>query len=219
MRILFSAFIILLLSPNAKAQVEWTVFAGPQMTSARYEVSAYSITNKQPNSYKYGFIAGVGLKVPFEAPIYFYPSIFYSMKGYKVQLNQSLYPPDQFAIDNDTRIHTFETAFLIRVNLSQQPGHIFVSTGPSLDFQLFGREKFHSTQQGYVDRNMKYGYEHYGHFAANWVLELGYETANGFFVNGRYAYGLTNLVNTDEGPKISHLAAGITFGKVLGRKP
>ena len=55
---------------------------------------------------------------------------------------QQAFPPDTAAIDNNTTIHTFELASLLQYNLGKQPYHFFIKAGPSLDFQLFGKEKF-----------------------------------------------------------------------------
>jgi len=212
MKILLSIVIAFFLMASADGQVKWSIIGGPQISSAMYKVT----DSKQPNSYKFGFMLGAGLKVPVEETIFFVPQLYYSMKGYKVQLNQSLYPPDPTATSNDTRIHTVETAFLLQFDFNPESGQFFFRTGPSLDFQISGKEKF-VTPAGTTNRPMKYGYADYGRYAANWLLHFGYESQNGFMIYGQYSFGLTNISNVDEGPKIRHLAAGITFGKFLGR--
>jgi hypothetical protein len=208
MRTLLSAIITLFICNRAQGQVDWAFFGGPQATSAHYSQGDTS----QKTQYKYGFHAGMSLKVPFDKQLYFVPQLYYSMKGYKATFNRSISLPDPSATDNDTRIHTLETAFLLQFDFKDKPGHGFFRTGPSLDFQLFGHEKF-NTPSGEVSRSMKYGYNDYGHFSANWILQLGYESPGGFMIYGLYSPGITNISNQDEGPKIRHQAFGITIGK------
>ncbi len=198
---------------TAQSQVQFGVFAGPQATSASY--TAKSV--KQKTSYKSGFQLGAGLKVPFEGNLSFAPALFYSMKGYKVTFNRFIYPPDSAAVDNNTTFHNVETAFLLQYDFSNKPSHFFIKAGPSLDFQLFGKEKFNKTNGGgSVDRSIPFGYDKYGHYSANMLLQFGYEASNGFFVVGQYSHGLANISNTDGGPRIRHRAFGISIGKFFG---
>ncbi len=190
------------------SQVEFGVFGGPQISFSRYEIK----TKKQDNQVKFGFQAGAGLKVPFESKIFFSPIAFYSLKGYKVTLASPSLPPDSFAIDNNTTIHTFELSPLIQVDLGHSASHFFLRGGPSLDFQLFGKEQFNRSNAGPVDRKMKYGYADYGHFAANLLLHVGYETAGGLVIFAHFTQGVANLSNRDRGPRILHRAAGISLG-------
>lgn len=199
---------------HASSQVSWNVFAGPQATSAKYRIQEV----KQPTENKIGLQAGVGMKVPFEGNLYFSPGIFYSMKGYKVAFNKSAFPPDITAMDNNTRIHTVETAFLLQLDFTNQPGHTFIKFGPSLDFQLFGREKFNTTNNTTVDRKMKFGYSDYGHYAANFLVQFGYEAESGFLIYWQYTYGLGSINNADDGPRIRHRGFGLSIGKYLKRK-
>ncbi len=185
------------------------VFGGPQVTYSRYIIR----NSVQKNEIKYGFQAGVGLKIPFEGKLFFTPLGFYSLKGYKVTLTQSTFPPDSFATDNNTTIHTFEVAALLQYDLGDQPGHFFFRAGPSIDFQLFGKENFNRSNAGPVSRNMKFSFGDYGHFGANILLHFGYETSSGFVIYAQYTLGIGSINNADNGPTINHRAAGITIGK------
>lgn len=197
-----------------KGQSQFGIFAGAQTMSAKYTIAGA----KQPNSYKYGFQVGAGWKIPFENRLFFSPAAFYSLKGYKVKFNRYAYPPDILATDNNTTIHTFELAFLLQYDLGKQPGHFFIKAGPSLDFQLHGKEKFNLRSGGSVDRNMIYSFEAYGHYAANLLLQFGYETNTGLMIFGQYTRGLASLNNADGGPQIRHRVYGISVGKFLNRK-
>ena len=196
------------------AQNQLGLFAGPQMTSVSYKVQSVG----QSVQSKYGFQTGVMMKVPFEGNLYFSPAVWYSYKGYKVTLNNYAYPPDVNAIDNNVSIHTLELAALIQVDLGKQPSHFFLRGGPTLDFQLIGREKFNLKTGGNVSRNMKWGPGEYGHYGATAVAQFGYESAKGFFIYGTYSQGLTNINNSDFGPQILHRVVGISFGTFLKRK-
>ena len=58
-----------------------------------------------------------------------------------MKFNRYAFPPDTLATDNNTSIHTFELAFLLQFDLGKRHGHFFIKAGPSLDFQLAGKEK------------------------------------------------------------------------------
>ena len=200
---------ILFVSHFATAQTRYNFFVGPQITTAKYNVRDI----KQSTDFKFGFQLGVGAKIEFEKQLYFSPAVYYSYKGYKVTLNQAAAPPDLTAINNNTSIHTFETAFLLQYDFKNKPTHFFIKLGPSLDFQLYGKEKAELIDGSKINRSMKYGYIGYGRYAASAILQFGYEMSNNFFVYAHYAHGLSNLNNADAGPSIKHRVMGITVGK------
>ncbi len=206
----FALFITLIVH----GQVEVGLFAGPQATAARYTI----LNQKQKNEFKYGFQAGVGFKVPFDNKLFFAPAGFYSLKGYKVTFTQFAFPPDVNAKDNNTTIHTFELAALLQYDLSSQPGHVFIKAGPSLDFHLFGKQTYTLVNGESVSRNMKFSNGDYGHFSANMLAQIGYETGGGFMIFAQYTHGMASTNNADGGPKIRHRAYGISIGKYLNRK-
>ena len=212
-RLLFIS-VTLLITATGGAQSQFGFFIGPQATSSHYTVTG----KKQPTDYKYGLQLGMGWKIPFENKLYFAPEIFYSLKGYTVKFSQYAYPPDATATDNNTMIHCGELAALLQIDLGNQPGHCFIKFGPSLDFQLFGKEKFHLLSGSLINRQMKYGYAEYGHYGANAIVQFGYESSSGFSIYAQYSFGLSNLSNVDDGPNIRHRVAGISFGKYLSHK-
>ena len=210
MKILLSA-IVLLLSVSANSQVQWGVFAGPQVTGVRYIIS----DKKQQSSLKFGVNTGLQLKIPFEQRLSFAPSIMYNLRGYKVKFNRPSFPPDSTAIDNSTRFHTVELGFLLQHDFTLEDGHYFIRFGPSLDFPLFGHEKFNTKMNTKVDRPMKFSFADYGHYLASVIVQFGYEAKNGLFFFAHYNYSLTTMNNVDNGPRIDNRAAGITIGKWL----
>lgn len=214
MKIFFLFSATLLLSLNASSQNQLLIFAGPQASSSFYKVEGL----KQKSTMKYGFQAGVGMKIPFENKLYFSPVAFYSMKGYKVSFTRFVFPPDIDAKDNNTTIHTFELSSLLQYDFSNEPGHFFIKVGPALDLQLIGKEKFNLKAGGSVNRNMKFSYGDYGHYSINLLGQFGFETSSGFLIFAQYTYALASISNADYGPTIQHRVYGISFGKLLNRK-
>jgi hypothetical protein len=212
MKILFSA-IILLLSFSVNSQLQYGLFAGPQATDVRYAIN----DKRQESSIKLGVNAGLQMKVPFDGRLSFAPSIMYNLRGYKVKFDGPVFPPDSSAIDNNTRFHTIELAFLLQHDFSSDAGHFFIRFGPSLDFVLFGNEKFNTNMSAQVDRSMKFSFGDYGRYLASAIFQLGYESSNGVFFYAHYNYGLTTMNNADYGPGIGNRAAGITIGKYFKR--
>jgi hypothetical protein len=210
----FILSVVIILTSACHSQSRFGIFAGPQTTSAKYSVTGI----KQPTNYKQGFSAGIGLKIPFESHLFFSPAAFYSLKGYKVKFNHYAFPPDTTATNNNTSIHTIELAFLLQVDLGKKPSHFFIKAGPSLDFQIAGKEKFNLKTGAAVDRNMSYGFTTYGHYSANLLMQLGFESSSGFMIFGQYTLGLSNLNNADNGPTIKHRAYGISVGKYFNKK-
>lgn len=214
MKFIIASAIALLLTSAAKSQIQFGIFSGPQISTAKYRVSLI----EQKTDFKYGFQLGGMMKVPFDGNLYFAPSVFYSMKGYKVAFTQYAYPPGPTATDNNTTLHNVELAALLQIDFSNKPEHFFIKFGPSLDFQLTGKEKFNQFTDPPVSRSMKFGYADYGHYSGNAIGQFGYESAGGFVIYGHYTFGLANISNTDGGPDIRNRAFGISFGKYFNRK-
>jgi hypothetical protein len=204
-------FLFILVVTTSHAQVKFALIAGPQMTSARYTVNGI----RQSTGFKPGVMAGLALKVPFDTHLYFFPSVYYSLKGYKVTLKTPSFPPTQLAINNNTTIHTFEVAPLFQVDLSGKPTHMFIRFGPSVDFAMAGREKFDTLDAsgvpGKVNRSMVFSFTDYGRYTASAHVHVGYETP-GLMVYAFYEHGIGSLNNADYGPHILHRIFGITAG-------
>jgi hypothetical protein len=201
----------------SNAQVRIAAYAGPQATSARYMVNE----KKQPTSAKFGLMAGASAKVPFDNQLYFFPSIYYSLKGYKVELNDPAFPPTQFAKNNNTTLHTLAIAPLFQVDLTKNLSHPFIRFGPSVDFAFSGREQFDTVSRngvtGAVDRPMVFSFGDYGRITAQAIIHLGYQTESGLMIFGFYEHGIGSLNNADYGPRILHRIAGISVGWLFAR--
>jgi hypothetical protein len=214
MRKFFFLTFLVTIGVAVQAQSRFGIFAGPQASSARYSIDG----EKQSTSYKYGFQLGAGWKIPFDNQLYFAPAAFYSMKGYKVELDRPSYPPDPYATNNDTRLHTFELAFLLQYDLGKKPSHFFLKAGPSLDFQLKGTEKFERSNGSPVDRSMIFSFGDYGRYAASFLFQFGYEAPSGWFGFAQYNHGVGSFNNADHGPKILHRVWGLSVGHYFGKK-
>lgn len=210
---------IIFFSFTLNAQVQFAFFAGPQTTSAHYLVNNI----RQPNQFKYGVMAGMAAKVEFENQLYFFPSVYYSLKGYKVTLNNPANPPTEFAKNNNTSIHTIEAAPLFQIDFNKKPAHLFVRFGPAVDFAFAGKENFDTVSatgmRATISRSMKFSFADYGHITAQAVLHFGYETSKGLLFFAFYEHGFGSMNNADNGPKIFHRIAGISLGWLLGKIP
>lgn len=196
---------------HGNSQVRTHLFAGPQVSSVSYKVG----NEKQKASFKPGFQAGVGLKVPFDNQLYFAPSVFYSLKGYKVTLDNGAFPPDTSAINNNVTVHAVEVGFLLHLELSKSTNHLFLRAGPSLDFALVGREKFDKKNGGgTVNRPMKFGFGDYGRYLASGIAQFGFETPR-YYIMAQYHGTLGSISNADDGPKIKHRVVGLSAGFYL----
>ncbi|MBE2230107.1 MAG: PorT family protein [Chitinophagaceae bacterium] len=209
-----STLFFLLLSFHSLSQNQVGIFAGPQMSSAVYKIGK----QQQETSFKYGFHAGVLMKVPFEGIVSFAPSISYSLIGYDVDFDRPSSLPDPDAIDNSTRFHSVSLAPLLQFDLGRGPSHVFIKAGPSFDFMLKGKESFQLSGGSQVDRNVKFGNYDYGYVTANLIGQLGFEKTQGFYISLNYSYSPANLSNRDGGPTINNQILGFSLGWYLKRK-
>jgi hypothetical protein len=216
---LFIILVAVFLSLKSNSQVQFAFFAGGQATSARYKVKDI----KQPSEFKFGCMGGVAAKVEFDNQLYFFPSIFYNLKGYKVTLNIPAFPPTEFAKNNNVTVHTVEIAPLFHFDFNRKPAHLFVRFGPSVDVAINGREKFDtvslSGERASIERPLVFDFAEYGRFTAQANLHFGYETGKGLMAFAFYQRGFGSMNNADGGPKIFHRVVGISVGWLFGRNP
>ncbi len=210
----FVFLLLILISENVSSQVRIGFFLGPQATSANYEV----IEKEQPTDYKIGLQAGITAKIPVEYQLYFAPSVYYSLKGYKVTLNNPSFPPGEDAQSNNVSIHTIEIAPLFHFDLSKKASHPFIQFGPAIDIAVFGKEEIILKNGDAVSRDMKFSFGDYGRFTSSAIARLGYQMQNGFFFFGHVTYGLGSMNNADNGPKIRHRVYGVSVGKYFKAK-
>jgi len=207
MKVLLTAM-ALLTAYFVNSQVLFGASAGPQATGVRYIVDH----KKQESSLKPGVNAGLQIKIPFDGRLSFAPSIMYNLRGYKVKFDSPPDLPDPQAIDNNTSFHAIELGFLLQHDFKLEPGHFFIRFGPSLDFALFGNEKYNTQNNGLVERPMPFNFAQYGHYLASAIVHFGYEAKNGWYMYGHYNYSIGTMNNVDHGDYIGNRAAGISIG-------
>jgi hypothetical protein len=211
---LFVLLLLIFISENVSSQVRIGFFLGPQATSANYEV----MEKEQSTKYKIGVQAGITTKIPVEYQLYFAPSVYYSLKGYKVILNNPSFPPGEDAQSNNVSVHTLEIAPLLHFDLSKKASHPFIQFGPAIDIAVFGKEEIVLKNGDEVNRNMKFSFGDYGRFTSSAIARLGYQFQNDFFFFGHITYGLGSMNNADNGPKIRHRIYGISVGRYFSEK-
>ncbi|HEU4901133.1 MAG TPA: outer membrane beta-barrel protein [Flavisolibacter sp.] len=209
---LFFSLALFFLGQRSQAQV--SLFAGPQMATAKYHIR----NAKQDWSFKQGFMGGIRLTTQVEGPLYFAPSLYYSQKGYKVTFNRAAFPPDTAAKNNNTSINTIALAPLLQFDLSKDKSHFFVRFGPGIDVAISGKEKFDSSTGKSIDRSMTFGSIGYSPATAFAAFQLGFEARNGLSVFANYEHGLSNFNNADFGPMILHRVLGLSVGWKLGKR-
>jgi hypothetical protein len=199
----------LLCSLSVKAQNKLGLFAGPQITWAKYRVDY----TKQDVTQRNGFVAGINYKVAFDKQLYFAPALFYSKKGYNVTFDKPSTPPAFNALNNQTEISTAAIALLLQFDFSEKPNHFFIKGGPSIDFSVSGKEKFDTigSNKSY-SRPMVFSTTNYGYVTTAMNLHFGYESKTGLFLSAFYEHGMGNFNNNDGGPEIRHRVAGLNLG-------
>jgi hypothetical protein len=202
------------LSNLTETKAQFTIFAGPQISSAKYSIRGV----KQSTEYKQGLMAGVEFKTLFEGPLYFAPSLSFTRKGYKVKFDRPAFPPDSAALNNNVSLSTIELAPLFQINFSKKATYTFIRFGPAFDFNLSGKEEFDTTGNKRVSRNMVFSFGDYSYATISLNAQIGYQHESGFTVFAQYVYGISSLNNADLGPQIFHRAAGIAIGWTLGKK-
>lgn len=214
LRIYSSLLIGFCLCVIAEAKAQFTIFAGPQISSAAYTIRGA----KQSTEYKQGLVAGVGFKTLFEGPLYFAPSLSFTRKGYKVKFDRPAFPPDSAALNNNVSISTLELAPLFQINFSKRATYTFFRFGPAFDFNLSGKEEFDTTGNKKVTRNMVFSFGDYSYATLSLNGQIGLQHESGFTVFAHFVYGLSSLNNADLGPQIYNREAGIAIGWRLGKK-
>ncbi len=209
---LFIASLFIMFITNGQSVLSF--FGGPQTTTAKFAVGP-DIQNTES---KIGFHLGVAKKINFDDQIFFYPSVSYSLKGYKVSFqNPSSLPGLDIVYDNTT-IHTIDFSPHLQVDFSKNKSHLFIRFGPTFDAAILGKEEVIFQNGKKENRDMKFSFSNYGRIGASLVSQFGYETENKFFVSVRYDYGVGSISNADGGPKITNRILALSLGLYIPNK-
>ncbi|RYY98903.1 MAG: PorT family protein [Chitinophagaceae bacterium] len=207
--LLLAAGLVSLAAPAQKTQ--YGVFAGAQLTNAHYVLHG----RQQKTEAKPGAHFGVMLSIPFENRLVFTPSLYYSLKGFKVALTDTSSLPGVDAVANDITLHSVELAPLFTIYMGKGTARPFVQFGPTVDFAFYGRERLVLNTGRRVERQVHFSNNDYGHITAALLVRLGYETRKGVLFGAHYSHGVGSLNNNDFGPTIKHRIFGVSVGKYL----
>ncbi len=209
---LLISFLLMIILTNG--QSVFSFFGGPQTTTAKFTVGP----DVQNTESKYGFHLGVAKKINFDNQFFFYPSISYSLKGYKVTLQNPSSPPGLDIVYNNTSIHSIDFSPHFQVDFSKNTSHLFFRFGPTFDAAILGKEEVIFQNGNKESRDMIFSFSNYGRIGASLVSQFGYETENKFFIGVRYDYGVGSISNADGGPKITNRILALSLGLYIPNK-
>lgn len=173
-------------------------------------LSSYSVGKTKP---MHGGYIGVMMKIPFDNRLHFSPQIDLSYRG----MQTDSLTKNQLSKVTELQLRVFPLMQFDFKRPEENANTMFVQFGPSIGFGMIGNQTKQDNTGRPVDTKLKYGFEYYGQFDASWHAGLGYETTSGLRLLLDYAYGLSNMINTDEGPRLKYhtISAGIGywFGK------
>jgi hypothetical protein len=173
------------------------------------------VTNKtQKTKPVHGGHIGAMLKVPFENRLYFVPQIDASYRGMVTDSLQK----NQFSKITEAQIRVMPLLQIELTNPEKQANTFFLELGPSLGFGFWGKQTKQDAAGVPVSRSLKYGFSDYGFVDASWHTALGYETTGGLRLKLEYAHGLSNMINTENGPTLKYMNISVGIGYWFGKK-
>lgn len=167
-----------------------------------------------PTTAVHGGYLGFMMKVPFDNRLHFTPQIDFNYRGMKA----STEPPAVWSKVSEMQLRVMP---LLQIDFQLPEKHsntCFVQFGPSLGFGLMGRQTKQDNAGTPTDAKLKYGFSDYGMFDASWHAGFGFETTGGLRLLVDYAYGLSNMINTDDGPRLKYHAFSAGIGYWLGKQ-
>jgi hypothetical protein len=178
-----------------------------------YNLSSFKTNKQLPVTGVHGGYGGVMLKIPFDKGVYFMPQIDASYRGTKTDSLQK----NELSSVKELHIRVMP---LLQVEFNKAEGNnntFFLQFGPSVGFGMKGTQVKQDGNNVPVKGNLKYGFQSYGRYDANFHAGLGYETTNGLRILLDYAHGLGNMINTEQGGRLKYrtisLGIGYWFGK------
>ncbi len=174
-----------------------------------YSLSKF-VTNKElPTKAISGGYAGAMLKIPFDGRLFFVPQIDVNYRGMLTDSLQS----NQFSEIKEWQVRVMPLLQIDFNHPDQKVNTLFVHFGPSIGFGINGKQTKQNLANVAAKADLKYGYQAYGRYDANWHIGFGYETTKAFRVLVEYAHGLGNMINTENGPTLKYrlISAGIGY--------
>jgi hypothetical protein len=175
-----------------------------------YVLTTYSAA--KTNTVHGGYI-GFMMKVPFDNHLHFTPQIDLNYRGMK----SDTLPKKEFSKVTELQVRVMPLVQIDFKHPDQKANTMFVQFGPSLGFGITGNQTKQNVAGTPADAKLKYGFNEYGMFDASWHTGFGYETTGGFRLLVDYAYGLSNMINTEFGPKLKYHTVSAGIGYWFGR--
>ena len=200
----FACLALLCLSFCASAQIQLGLKAGGQISAASYKRNGDKINTQQQG----GFNAGMLAKIYFDDKVAFVPGLIYNTRGFKV----STLPGDTL---KSYRLHYIDIPLFIQVDLSHNRGKgLYLKFGPAIGVGLSGKEVY-TGKYGEEVRNkaiLSLTGKSFGIFDASLNALAGYTIQQKFFIEAGFAYGIGNINNDPDGPKIKSRVGSLSVG-------
>lgn len=161
-----------------------------------------------------GGYAGAIMKIPFDNRLFFTPQIDFNYRGMK----SNALPAGTYSKLSELQVRLMPVVQIDFKHPSKNENTLFVMLGPSLGFGLTGNQTKQDGAGVPVNAKLKYGFQHYGRYDANWHTGFGYETTGGLRLLLDYTYGFGNMINTDEAPSLRYHSFSAGIGYLFGRK-
>jgi hypothetical protein len=188
----------------SSAQVNWMIRGGYNYTSAKAKFHEKRLVT-DPKS---AFNIGVGVKAFFDYNIYFTPQLNYTMKGYTV-----FYGADSNIASSNTTLHMVEFPILLQTYLNPTShNRFFLQYGPVITLTVAGKERVILQNGSFEDRKLRFGSTVYGRWEASLMGGIGIEMGDKLTAAANFNVGLTNLANSDYGPKLRTSVISLNFG-------
>jgi hypothetical protein len=176
---------------------------------------SYFVTDKtQKTKPLSGGHVGAMLKVPFENRLFFVPQLNVNYRGMATDSLQK----NQFSKITEAQVRVMPLFQIEFTNPEKGANTFFVELGPSLGFGFWGKQTKQDAAGLPISRSLKFGFSDYGYVDASWHTSLGYETMNGLRLKLDYVHGLTNMINTENGPTLKYMTISAGIGYWFGKK-
>jgi hypothetical protein len=178
-----------------------------------YNLSQYKTNKNLPVKGVHGGYAGMLLKIPFDNRLYFVPQMDVSYRGTKTDSPQKY----EFSSIKEFHLRVMPLLQIEFTNPAEKRNTWFLQIGPSIGFGITGKQIKQDGNNVPVSANLKYGYQAYGRYDANWHTGLGYETTDGLRILLDYAHGLGNMINTENAGRLKYRTISLGVGYWLSK--
>jgi hypothetical protein len=188
--------------------VRWGIKAGFNFTTSSYKSEQTISTNPF-----YGGYAGIMMKIPFDNHLHFAPQLDFNYRG----LNTRDLNPNRFSKINEVQVRIAPLLQFYLKHPSEKVNSFFIQAGPSIGIGLGGNQTAQNNNNIPLNRKLKYGYQAYGKYDAAWHTGLGYDGKAGFRLLLEYVHGLSNMINTENGPTLKYRTISLGIGYLINK--